>query len=108
MPQVDVAPPTSKVKGACRVVFYCTDHEAPPINYMWSLNGRRLTSSGRVTIQPMGVLVITNASRYDVGNYTCTVWNSAGTSSDTATLMVDVPMEPCGYLWVCITDLLVL
>ncbi|KAL5480076.1 hypothetical protein EMCRGX_G023697 [Ephydatia muelleri] len=94
MPQVDVAPPTSKVKGACRVVFYCTDHEAPPINYMWSLNGRRLTSSGRVTIQPMGVLVITNASRYDVGNYTCTVWNSAGTSSDTATLMVDVPMEP--------------
>ena len=104
-PQVDVAPPTAQVKGSCQVTFYCTDHQAPPINYMWSLNGRRLTSSGHVIIKPMGILVIVNTSRYDVGNYTCTVWNSAGTASSTAVLVVDVPMEPCRYCECCIGHL---
>ena len=104
-PQVDVAPPTAQVKGSCQVTFYCTDHQAPPINYMWSLNGRRLTSSGHVIIKPMGILVIANTSRYDVGNYTCTVWNSAGTASSTAVLVVDVPMEPCRYCECCIGHL---
>lgn len=72
---------------------------------MWSLDGNPLNDSDRVTIRPMGMLVITDVGAQDAGNYTCTVWGSniSEASSSTAILSVYVPVVNiggCGYVGV--------
>ena len=54
---------------------------------MWYKDGLQLESSERISANNDGLLVIRNAQLLDAGEYECAVWNIAGQSQATVTLL---------------------
>ncbi|XP_075526206.1 SPEG neighbor protein-like [Dermacentor variabilis] len=65
-----------------------------PFEFRWSLNGEHLRTSASKYVEAVSdkivALTIQKVAPDDVGNYTCTVSNGAGSDSFTATLVVKV------------------
>ncbi|XP_070377122.1 myopalladin-like [Dermacentor albipictus] len=63
-----------------------------PFEFRWSLNGERLRTSASKYVEAVSdkivALTIKKVTPDDVGNYTCTVSNGAGSDSFTAALVV--------------------
>ncbi|XP_076363652.1 cell adhesion molecule Dscam1-like isoform X2 [Tachypleus tridentatus] len=79
-----------------KVVAVCILREGdPPVTIVWKKDGQQLSHGGRLTIEQVNIdisnLKISIISPEDVGNYTCTATNSAGSDSFTAALVVRGP-----------------
>ena len=67
-----------------RLELKCSSDGGPDFEYSWSRNGENgLSSDVIVTTDTLVIPIITTA---DGGDYTCTVTNDAGSSTDTMTI----------------------
>ncbi len=65
----------------------CKVNGFPIPSLMWYKNGLQLQLSERISTHKNGVLFIRNAQLLDAGEYECAVWNIAGQSQATVTLI---------------------
>uniref|UniRef100_T1J836 Down syndrome cell adhesion molecule-like protein Dscam2 n=1 Tax=Strigamia maritima TaxID=126957 RepID=T1J836_STRMM len=60
----------------------------------WRSRGQSIEKNERIQWLPDGTLTITDVRSYDIGNYTCHIWNSHGSDDVTYTILVQVPPAP--------------
>lgn len=76
---------------AAQVTCFVSEGDAP-LDFAWSFQGRFLNSQEGVTITKIGriasLLLIDHVTEAQIGNYTCTTKNKAGSVHYTATLFV--------------------
>ncbi len=77
---------TVNVGGTAR--FSASATGTAPLIYTWTLGGNPLSNGGRISGATTGNLVISNAVLADVGLYSVTISNSAGTTGASANLAV--------------------
>lgn len=65
----------------------CEANGFPSPSILWYKDGHELELNERISANKDGVLFIRNAQLLDVGVYECSVWNLAGQSQATATLI---------------------
>ncbi|KAH7975126.1 hypothetical protein HPB49_024198 [Dermacentor silvarum] len=88
--------PTNLLR-ARKVIVYCAVLEgSEPLTFVWTKDGRELANGGRLHIKQLSEtgssLTIATVGAEDIGNYTCTVSNVAGSDSATSQLLVkDAP-----------------
>jgi len=79
-----VAPYDVKINGdntyrhGSQLQLHCSSEGGPQLEYSWSSPNSSYTTTNNLTIS--------NVTRLDGGNYTCTVTNDAGSSSNTVTV----------------------
>ncbi|KAH7966798.1 hypothetical protein HPB49_019604 [Dermacentor silvarum] len=90
--------------GARKVIVYCAVLEgSEPFAFVWTKDGRELANGGRLHIKQLSEtgssLTIATVGAEDIGNYTCTVSNVAGSDSATSQLLVkDAPrLQPFNF-----------
>ncbi|KAL9989079.1 hypothetical protein ACROYT_G003587 [Oculina patagonica] len=90
-PSATIHPPTKTYQAGNNVSVECKVNGFPIPSLMWYKNGLQLQLSGRISTHKNGVLFIRNAQLLDAGEYECAVWNIAGQSQATVTLIYTVP-----------------
>lgn len=81
--------PTNPTSGFQEVqVFTCQAQGGPDNVFQWTLNGFSLTSSNTTSTSNQSTLTINNISASDGGEYTCTVSNLAGNTSNSSNMYV--------------------
>ncbi|KAH9364297.1 hypothetical protein HPB48_008465 [Haemaphysalis longicornis] len=83
-----------------KVIVHCAVLEgAEPLTFVWLKNGARIAPSQKVTLKhhsESSSLAIANVGAEDIGNYSCTATNAAG--SDTVVSQLLVTGEPLSFL----------
>ncbi|XP_042142931.1 hemicentin-1-like [Ixodes scapularis] len=68
-----------------------------PFDFYWTQEGKEIEDSPRkhtkTVTENVAVMTIEKVTAEDLGNYTCTVSNAAGSSSHSATLVIEGPPE---------------
>lgn len=82
-----------------KVIVHCAALEgAEPLTFVWLKNGARISPNQKVTVKhhsESSSLTIANVGAEDIGNYSCTVTNAAG--SDTVVSELLVTGEPLSF-----------
>ena len=86
-PSATIKPPTVTYQAGNNVSIKCQVKGFPFPSLMWYKDGLQLELSERINANNDGVLVIRNAQLLDAGEYECDVWNIAGQSQATVTLL---------------------
>ena len=86
-PFVTIHPPTMTYQAGDNVSIKCQVNGFPFPSLMWYKDGLQLESSEKISSNNDGLLVIRNAQLLDAGEYECAVWNIAGRSQATVTLL---------------------
>lgn len=86
-PSATIKPPTVTYQAGNNVSIKCQVKGFPFPSLMWYKDGLQLELSERINANNDGVLVIRNAQLLDAGEYECAVWNIAGQSQATVTLL---------------------
>ena len=78
--------------------LHCSSEGGPQLEYSWSSPNSSYTTTNNLTIS--------NVTPLDGGNYTCTVTNDAGSSSNTVTVYGELgsSYHTCFYLTVCMCE----
>lgn len=86
-PSATIKPPTVTYQAGNNVSIKCQVKGFPFPSLMWYKDSLQLELSERINANNDGVLVIRNAQLLDAGEYECDVWNIAGQSQATVTLL---------------------
>lgn len=86
-PSATIKPPTVTYQAGNNVSIKCQVNGFPFPSLMWYKDSLQLELSERINANNDGVLVIRNAQLLDAGEYECDVWNIAGQSQATVTLL---------------------
>lgn len=97
---VSVTPPKIQPFGfpsnpllSTKVIVHCIALDGDePLTFAWTKDGRRLTSGNSIHIKQLSEtvssLTVLEVGAKDMGNYTCTASNTAGSDSATSRLVV--------------------
>ncbi|KAH7958038.1 hypothetical protein HPB51_027975 [Rhipicephalus microplus] len=87
--------PENAVLGQKSTVTCVVSSGVGPFDFVWTHDSGRIDDSPRrhvrVVTENVAVLTVEATAAEDVGNYTCTVLNAAGSASYTAALRIEVP-----------------
>ncbi|XP_049514067.1 titin-like [Dermacentor silvarum] len=90
--------PKDHQRGRTVAVTCIVNQGTPPFSFAWSKDGRPLQAGrekpvSKMITESVSVLTVPNVGAEDVGNYTCSASNAAGSASFTAELLVVVLTE---------------
>jgi len=91
-PRVDLDPQNATVHNGSMATFSCKAEGYPQPKIQWKLNGKPMSSYGRVTLWNNGEnLEIADISDQDNGEITCVAENIMGSARASTTIAVQVP-----------------
>jgi len=90
---VNVSPDVVVHNEGDDVDMFCEARATPNASLTWLKDGRKLASSGHVTVAGNHVVLL-GVERSDAGVYSCTFKNVAGTASHLIKLVVHGTFEP--------------
>lgn len=91
-PPIITNAPAASVAFGSNAVLSVGVEGTTPLSYQWSFNGTPLTDGGQISGSATATLTIANFQPADMGNYSVTVANQAGSATSAATVTVLDPL----------------